>query len=61
MGHGNTHKGFRLRGAIPSERKFIRGVSEKQLLSYAETKWAALVYREIRRRLIRQRGAKAWH
>ena len=61
MGHGNTHKGFRLLGAIPSERKFIRGVSEKQLLAYAETKWAALADREIRRRLKRQRGAKAWH
>lgn len=61
MGNGNTHKGFRLHGAMQSERKFIRSVSEKQLLSYAETKWAALADREIRRRLKRQRGAKAWH
>ena len=61
MGHGNTHKGLRLHGAMPSERKFIRGASDKQLLAYAETKWAAIVDREIRRRLKRQRGAKAWH
>ena len=55
----DTPKGFRCRGRLRSQSKSVRGMNNNELVPYAEGVWAGIVQREISRREIKNKKAKA--